>query len=194
MRIAGISISSILSFIVLFLIFSPSCGNLFGRIEKRVAKEEQKAAERKIVRMEHSLMGIFYVAITVWVIFGLLVSIFPQVSEELEIEYWILVPVVWGVTLLMIGLTVFFSRKIVYGNGEFEYINAFGVRKKFKPQDITGIAVGNIFGMAKFNSLAELALPVNGNVKIFTEKGSFLLFRGMVGLEMFLMSLQEGSV
>ena len=167
----GVLLLSVLAMVIMFVYLLP-------KWKKREKEENKIAKARRIVELTPQIRRFVATATGLLGLYTLALAIFPSLSVAMGIPYGHLL-IQYGIPLLFdcIALMFFFVR-INYTEEGFEYINAFGYKRKFRYDEVVRI------------------IDNGGNVRVITTRKKIILFNVFSGVRDFTayVKLQNSNV
>lgn len=166
-------ILNILSTILIEIFVQMIIAYLYPKFKKKENEDEELAKSFKYVKMNNNVVFIFIILCIFTSLIGLIIFILPSfIINVLKLNY-IATILIWWIPLIFNDITLYFMLTKVKYNEE-EII----VKKPLSKQKVY-----------KFNEIIKYSN--NGNLKIKTKNGNFILFKAMSGTNSLRKTIKE---
>ena len=145
---------------------------IIPKVRKKTRLDNLKARESKTVAMNFEMRTFFLVSCLFITLIGVLLIVFPQISAFCKFDYVVTLLVWWLPVIFDLIVLSFVMISIQYDEDGFTYRNAFGLKRRFRYQEI------------------EKIVEVRNTV-IVTKRKRIVLFNAMSGLFAFSRYLSE---
>ncbi|MBP5349364.1 MAG: hypothetical protein J6Z13_03300 [Clostridia bacterium] len=128
-----------LTWLLIDLLAEIVVAQIIPKVRRKTRLDNLKARESKTVAMNFEMRTFFLVSCLFVTLIGVLLIVFPQISAFCKFDYVVTLLVWWLPVIFDLIVLSFMMISIQYDENGFTYRNAFGLKRRFRYQEIEKI-------------------------------------------------------
>lgn len=128
-----------LTWLLIDLLVEIVVAQIIPKVRRKTRLDNLKARESKTVALNSKMRTFFLVSAIFVTLIGILLTVFPQIAAFYQFDYLVTLLVWWPPVVFVLIGSSFMMISVQYDEDGFTYKNAFGLKLRFRYQEIEKI-------------------------------------------------------